>query len=318
MQVCHLLLILILIFLTACQSAVISSPAPEEKTVPATEEMIEKTEAIPEAASEISTEEESELADSATENGWKSYPEICVVRDIAFDKDGNLWAARALGVVKLDLETNTIKEYTRDDGLPTNDIRGVAVGDDGSLWFGTQRGGVSKFDGEAWTTYTEDDGLVGNFVRSMALAPNSVLWFGTYEGDGGVSRFDGVNWTTFTEEDGLAGPYVMDISVTDDDMVWLGHDMKGISHFDGESWTTYTEEDGLVSDWILSLHATKTGELWIGTLQDGISHFDGDTWTTYTEEDGLVHNSVTAIIEAPDGAMWFATEFGVSRFDGET
>ncbi len=56
---------------------------------------------------------------------------------------------------------------------------------DGALWFGTWEG-ISRFDGEAWTTFTTNDGLVSNGVQSIAVAPDGALWFGTF---GGVSRY---------------------------------------------------------------------------------------------------------------------------------
>jgi ligand-binding sensor domain-containing protein len=60
------------------------------------------------------------------------------------------------------------------------------VAPDGALWFGTGWSGVSRFDGETWTSFTTDDGLVSNGVHSIAVAPDGALWFGTA---GGVSRY---------------------------------------------------------------------------------------------------------------------------------
>jgi len=72
------------------------------------------------------------------------------------------------------------------------------------LWFGTADG-VSRFDGQTWTTYTEEDGLADNSVYAIAVDADGTLWFGTADG---VSRFDGQTWTTYTEEDGLASNWV--------------------------------------------------------------------------------------------------------------
>ncbi len=59
---------------------------------------------------------------------------------------------------------------------------------DGSLWLGTEGGGVSRLDGEErWTTFTTTDGLVDDDVTAMAEAADGSLWPGTW---GGVSRYD--------------------------------------------------------------------------------------------------------------------------------
>ena len=40
------------------------------------------------------------------------------------------------------------------------------------------------------------------------------------------------------------------------------------------------------------------------------------TWRTYTTADGLASLRAEHITEDHDGYLWFATEGGVSRFDG--
>jgi ligand-binding sensor domain-containing protein len=88
-------------------------------------------------------------------------------------------------------------------------------------------GGVSRFDGTAWTTYAEEHGLALNFVLVIAVDGEGALWFGTEDG---ASRFDGENWTTYTVEDGLASNYVQTIAVDAEGALWLGTDC-GVSHF---------------------------------------------------------------------------------------
>jgi HEAT repeat protein len=76
--------------------------------------------------------------------------------------------------------------YTTEDGLAGNRVEAIAVGPEGDLWFGSDGGGVSRFDGESWTTYTTEDGLAGNAVMAIAVGPEGDLWFGT----GGSVRGD--------------------------------------------------------------------------------------------------------------------------------
>ncbi len=56
------------------------------------------------------------------------------------------------------------------------------------MWFGTQYGGVCRFDGTEFKTFMIKDGLAENIVRAIETTPDGVLWFGT---EGGVSRYDG-------------------------------------------------------------------------------------------------------------------------------
>ncbi|MBI4646365.1 MAG: hypothetical protein HY738_07180 [Bacteroidia bacterium] len=49
----------------------------------------------------------------------------------------------------------------------------------GNLWFGTQGGGVTRYDGEMFTHFTEKQGLSNNSVWSICEDKSGNLWFGT-------------------------------------------------------------------------------------------------------------------------------------------
>jgi len=72
----------------------------------------------------------------------------------------------------------------------------------GNIWFSTDGGGVSKYDGRSFLHYTEEEGLSNNYLVSMIEDKNGNLWFGTW--GGGISLYDGNSFTHFTEEEGLS------------------------------------------------------------------------------------------------------------------
>ena len=119
--------------------------------------------------------------------GWTSYTNGNRVRDLAFDANGALWAVGSGGAVRWDVKRGSYTKYTVDDGLASNDVNAVAAVPGDALWFATNGGGVSRFDGQAWTTYTKADGLESDGVAAIAVAPDGTLWFGTSKG---ASRFD--------------------------------------------------------------------------------------------------------------------------------
>jgi ligand-binding sensor domain-containing protein len=86
------------------------------------------------------------------------------------------------------------------DGLVNNWVYALHWDRGGILWIGTE-GGLSHFEGKAFTNYTTQDGLVHNDVVAIVEARDGVLWLGT---EGGLSRFDGKTFTNYTTQDGLA------------------------------------------------------------------------------------------------------------------
>jgi ligand-binding sensor domain-containing protein len=49
-----------------------------------------------------------------------------------------------------------------------------------------------------------------------------------------------------------------------------------------------------------------------------VSRIDDNNVIHYNTSDGLVYDRVDAIAEDLEGNMWFATQYGVSKFDGSS
>jgi diguanylate cyclase (GGDEF)-like protein len=99
--------------------------------------------------------------------------------------------------------------------------------------------------------------------------------------------------------------------------LWVGT-RGGLARFDGVKFTTFnqqTQPEFKASD-VRSLEWTPSGDLWIGTYGGGALLMREGHFRAYTTDDGLSGNIVNEIHRAADGALWFATDAGVSRFDG--
>lgn len=108
------------------------------------------------------------------------------------------------------------------DGRETynpNYVFSLIVDSDDRVWAGTWGGGVSRYDGERWTSFTRADGLAGNIVYSVAQDKTGAFWFGTNHG---LSRYDGRAWTNYDHSDGLVDDNVYAITSTPDGEIWVG------------------------------------------------------------------------------------------------
>jgi hypothetical protein len=97
-----------------------------------------------------------------------------------------------------DNNPQSFSSFSKLQGLKHDVIRYMLQDKSGNLWFGTQGGGVSKYDGQSFTHFTEKEGLSNNLVSSILEDKNGNLWFGTQ--GGGVSKYDGQSFTHFTEK----------------------------------------------------------------------------------------------------------------------
>ncbi len=78
----------------------------------------------------------------------------------------------------------------------------------------------------------------------------------------------------------------------------------------------YSIEEGLPHSTIFSLFQDSRGYLWVGSEGGGVSRFDGKKFYNYNKKNGLIGNTVRDIFEDKDHNLWFATDEGVTCYDG--
>ncbi|MXV75015.1 hypothetical protein F4Z99_12190 [Candidatus Poribacteria bacterium] len=203
------------------------------------------------------------------------------------------------GVSRYHRDTDSWNNYTKSDGLIDSEIATIAVDDD-SVWFGTQKEGVSQYNKVDQTfikTYTKTDLLKSNMITCIR-SDGFQVWFGT--ANAGIHRFiKPVNtWVHYTKADGLASNHVSWITTQGND-VWFASKEDGVSRFDkvtGE-WTIYKQADFLADNDVRDITRDTDGNLWVATVA-GISVYSPQTrsWEVISKEDGLPTPYVTSIL----------------------
>ncbi len=229
------------------------------------------------------------------------------------------------------------RTYDTVDGLATQETRTILQDRRGYLWFGTWGGGVSRYDGQTFTTYTRNDVIKSNIVFSMVEDRDGNILI---PGGGGISRYDGQSWTFLANEE-LFGVYR---ALEDrDGNLWFVT-RQGVIRYDPRvtplstesirkekerpgtgaadsstisqaAWTSFTADD-VGEEGVNAVFQDRDGYLWFGTDgggqgdrlgRIGASRYDGHTWTTFSTEDGLAENRVMVIFQDRDGNLWFGT-----------
>ena len=222
--------------------------------------------------------------------------------------------------------------FTSDNGLALDAVKCSIMDAKGNLWFGTNGGGVSRYDGTLFTTFTLAQGLAGIVVLSITEDKAGNLWFGT--DGGGVSRYDGISFANFTIAQGLAHNVVFNITEDKAGNLWFGTYGGGVSLYDGTSFTNFTKAQGLASNFVVNITEDKAGNLWFGTdgglsllSAESIKKLEGKSFKikgkefaqksifkSFTTNDGLPDNFVTNVIPLPDGRMAIGTNLGIAFF----
>ena len=229
--------------------------------------------------------------------------------------DGGLWIGTAKGASLLPAGgVKVSKAFTTAEGLAKGRVTAIFEDTDGAMWFGTDSGGVSRFNrqpraGEAplkddaaptFTTFTAADGLNNNSVSGIAQDAEGAIWFA---GTTGLSRYDGKSFVNFSSADGLAGKGVLGLQLDQQGGLWAATS-AGVSHYDQWSVTILGEQEGLDPGIVSSIVSTSDGNVWFRVGNEGkLSRFDGRRLVKLTRDDGLPGANPAALYLDRDGAL---------------
>ena len=114
------------------------------------------------------------------------------------------------------------RHYSHLDGLAGGICSCIFEASDGALWFGTSKG-VSRFDGQKFSTLPDGVVLPAAAVSAIAEEPPGVMWFGTAAG---LCRYEfnhpAKKLTTFTAEHGLPDATVLRLAKDPGGRLWVG------------------------------------------------------------------------------------------------
>jgi signal transduction histidine kinase/streptogramin lyase len=213
----------------------------------------------------------------------------------------------------LRLKRNLFATYRASNGLSHDIITTVMEARDGSLWAGTNCGGVNVIDSSRHWVRTYMPGPPGPnrdpCVFSLAQDSAGVVWVGTY--GGGLTRIADGRATNVGGLGVLRDSVILALFTDRRGTLWVGTNASGLAEVSEERVRrVYTTADGLASNSIRTIAQTRDGALWVGTLE-GLSRFGVDGHVaTYRASDGLTSGYVRALYEENDGTLWIGTYGG--------
>ncbi len=188
--------------------------------------------------------------------------------------------------------------YTQEDGLASNNVLVVAVGD-GEVWFGADSG-ISRYDG-AWRSWSDDADL-GSGVLSLTVGDTGTeLWAGT--ATGAVLSWDGAAWAKIAVLDSPVralhhAQSNLWIGTTSGLYVWASGSPASVAGFDDTH--------------VNAIESSQDGDsIWVGT-SDGLWLRQSGRWRAIDEADGLPGGEVTALWAAADGPVWAAADGNIA------
>ena len=199
-------------------------------------------------------------------------------------------------------------------------IEHIAEDEASHLWFATVTNGVSRFDGETFSTFTQKDGLSSNSICCIAADLRGNVWFG---GGGGVSWYDGHEFHRLDLSAWGEDYFIVYLALDRDGRIWMAgglnrnNNITLVAYYDGHYLTDLSQQFAKDCDtpfgicW--GIAPDDDGRIWFGMGQ--LICYDGHRFQSFAAEQGLPASSAVAQ-SALGGPLWVGGEGTLGRFDG--
>jgi ligand-binding sensor domain-containing protein/serine phosphatase RsbU (regulator of sigma subunit) len=239
-----------------------------------------------------------------------------IVWDILYRKSGETWLATDKnGIIRL-REDNVVGEFSRDNGLPSNQILGIMVDNEDNTWLASYGQGAIMYSNEKFLSYGAADGVTGNQVLSIFFDSDGTLYTATEEGFTSF-RISGdkiEKLKHYSLAQGLNDAAVTCITKYHDN-IYIGTN-NGINVFNGRTISEFEYNYRLPDRKVNALLAGSNDKLWAGT-SGGYAEFSADRIGTMSEDDSLIHNEIQTIIEDSQGRIWIGTFGGLVKLENK-
>jgi ligand-binding sensor domain-containing protein/signal transduction histidine kinase len=233
-----------------------------------------------------------------------------VVQAIAQTRDGYLWLGTREGLARFDGTTFTVFNEKNTPELKTSGINVLCADRQGTLWIGTDGGGLVRL--AAGRFHHFDESLVGNNIRAIHERRDGTLWIGTTNG---MIEYKERRFTKFTQKDGLSSDLVTAIFEDKAGDLWIGTG-KGLNRFKDGTMEAFAMPNQLPGDSVRTICQDKGGRIWIGS-NNGMLWYNwywSKSFYAYNSKYGLSDAFVSAICEDREGNLWVGTYSGLNRF----
>ncbi|MEM9984287.1 MAG: two-component regulator propeller domain-containing protein, partial [Bacteroidota bacterium] len=226
------------------------------------------------------------------------------------DSQGRIWISTKDRGINLYEQGKIVAHYTTQDGLGGNDIISSYQDREGSFWFASYNGSLTRYRNGQFTAYGEADGLVCNALYWVTEDRDGLIWVGT---DNGVfvRRKEKFYRELYQGQD-LEDNTIYNLLFDQAGRMWLGSS-AGLSLL----------EDGTMRNWIgskevganvITIQEDPWGRIWFGSSV-GLSFFSEGKMQVLKISGASGAGTVVGLNIEKNRWLWVATENGAYRLD---
>lgn len=258
------------------------------------------------------------------------------VQAITQTRDGYLWIGTFEGLARFDGARFVVFDRSNTPALFDNSILSLEPAPDGSLWIGTEGGGLLHYSQGEFRRFGLAAGLTNPFVRALLADRRGTIWAGT---DRGFFKLEGGRFVRLDGTPEIPLTSIKSIAEDRSGTIWAAG-FPGLLKVDGERLVRADcgVEDrsgarrvmllsagiigsgceaapaGLPKARATAILKDRTGTLWIGAAGHGMLRFDAGRGLNITAPDVLPDDTVSTLFEDRQHNIWVGMLDGLVRF----
>ncbi|MCI5055992.1 MAG: hypothetical protein MRY83_07770, partial [Flavobacteriales bacterium] len=240
-----------------------------------------------------------------------------LVHDVIEDDSGKVWVATNNGLSVIDRSSDSVKIFTKDNGLSDNVINKVLL-DSNILWIATNNGLTKYVDGRFLPNFYRNQ-IGNNQITDIILDTRGNFWIAS---ESGVFCIENYRSKYFKKSKTyLSDVHIAKLLEDSKGNIWFGGYGTGLYCLrNGEMLHYTTENVGLLSSYVGAMMEDGDENIWVGALSGGgmkfsIKNFASDTIIRISQVYQQFRNIQSGLLDE-EGNLWIGTYGkGLVRFD---
>ncbi|WP_432410718.1 hybrid sensor histidine kinase/response regulator transcription factor [Rasiella sp. SM2506] len=246
-------------------------------------------------------------------------PKNLNIQDLLIDKTDRLWIATyGDGVYLYDATKQTIQHFIVDKsdpfGLHYDDVLCLFEDYSGTIWLGTDGGGLSYYDEHLTkfnviTNEQTPSGISVDLVRAITVDNKETVWIGTSGKGLTAVNLEQQRYKTYTTQNSkLSSDRIMSLLFYANE-VWIGHQGEGLQIMETTGKIKSFPETSKMTIW--KIYKDSSSNIWLCTRDNGLVLFDknrGIIKRIHAENSALTTNNIRTIEEGNTNDIWIGSE----------
>jgi len=224
------------------------------------------------------------------------------VRCLLATGDGSLWIGTSEGLARW--KNGAVKAFSTANGLPSNIIRSLELGQRGDVIVSTESGEIAV-EGDRLTSLHVDMLQGPAMGYDVVLANGAHLFVNKRE----IERSQNGQTQQWTVGKELPGSKIQTWFADREGSLWIGTN-GGLARWSNGKVQRLPVTDPLATASVLALMEDREGNVWAGTEADGLHILRDQRFRTVGAREGISSDATTTVVEGAAGKLWVGTGGG--------